>query len=160
MSIITRITNAIDDFLVPRDGLRDQAAELIAQHDPDGDGRIDVSQWYDPAKAQHLSDTGILGTSTRGFLVADAQGNQDGSASLREVRALLAQYDLGTPWNAGMAGDGRVEGAEFVRMLAELATMGVVPGTTGQGTAAAQAAAGADAADGGDAPPGTAQQAA
>lgn len=117
MTVIDGVRNFFDNLFVPRDGLYRQAKELIAQHDPDGNGRVDVSAIQ---SGEHTPPPGIFGITTRGFVRADSDGNGNGQASIREVRNLLKQYDTGNGWDPSKSGDRTIDGVELLRLLADL----------------------------------------
>ena len=118
MSVIDSIRNVFDNLFVPHDGLYAQAKDLIAQHDPDGDGRVDVSAIQ---SGERTPPPGLFGITSRGFARADAEGNGDGQASVKEVRALLKQYDTGADWDPSVAGNKMIDGVELLRLLQDLA---------------------------------------
>ncbi len=117
MSLINSIRNAFENLFVPHDGLYDQAKSIIANHDPDGDGRVDVSAFQ---SGEHIPPPGLFGITSRGFARADADGNGDGQATVKEVRALLKKYDTGTAWDPSKAGDKTIDGVELLRLLGDL----------------------------------------
>lgn len=117
MSFIDSVRNVFDNLFVPRDGLYTQAKDLIAQHDPDGDGRVDVGAIQ---SGERTPPPGLFGITSRGFAAADAQGNGDGQASVKEVRALLKRYDDGADWDPSLAGNKLIDGIELLRLLQDL----------------------------------------
>ena len=84
-----------------------------------GDGRVDVSAIQ---SGQVTPPAGLFGITSRGFARADSEGNGDGQASVKEVRALLKQYDVGNGWDPGTAGDKAIDGVELLRLLQDLST--------------------------------------
>lgn len=118
MSLLTGIRNAIDNLLIPHDGLYDQAREVISHNDPDGDGRVDVQAIQ---SGDVTPPPGLLGITSRGFAQADADGDGNGSATVREVRSLLKRYDTGNGLSPGAAGDRTIDGFELLRLLGDLA---------------------------------------
>jgi len=135
MELLARIRLSLDTLFVPKDGLYDQAKQLIVDNDHDGNGRVDVSA---VANGSVTPPPGLCGITTRGFAAADAVGNGDGQASVREVRAFLQTYDTGNGWDASAAGDKRIDGVELLRLLGELNV-----GTPGTRTGSRQAMRGA-----------------
>jgi hypothetical protein len=121
MSVIDGVRNFFDNLFVPRDGLYDQARNVIAQHDPDGNGRVDVSAIQ---SGERTPPPGLFGITSRGFARADSDGNGDGQASVREVRNLLRKYDTGADWDPGLAGNKTIDGVELLRLLHDLAQPG------------------------------------
>jgi hypothetical protein len=117
VSFIDGVHRFMDNLFVPKDGLYHQAKDLIAQHDPDGDGRVDVSAIQ---SGQNTPPPGLFGITSRGFAAADAAGNGDGQATVKEVRAFLARYDTGNDWEPGAAGDKQIDGVELLRLLGDL----------------------------------------
>lgn len=118
MSLIDSVRSIFDNLFVPKDGLYHQARDLIAQHDPDGNGRVDVAAIQ---SGERTPLPGLLGVPARGFARADALGNGDGQATVREVRAFLQRYDTGTDWNPTAAGDKTIDGLELLRLVHDLA---------------------------------------
>jgi hypothetical protein len=117
MSVIDGVRNFFDNLFVPHDGLYRQARDLIAQHDPDGNGRVDVSAIQ---SGERTPPPGLFGITSRGFARADDEGNGDGQSSVREVRNLLKQYDTGNDWDPSKAGDRTIDGVELLRLLGDL----------------------------------------
>jgi hypothetical protein len=137
MSFIAGIRTTLENLFVPKDGLYDQARELVAGNDPDGDGRIDVSAIH---SGERTPPPGLFGITGRGFARADAEGNGDGQASIKEVRALLKQYDTGADWDPSAAGNKSIDGLELLRLLQDLAApapgAAIEQATAGAGEAA------------------------
>ena len=117
MGLIDGIRNAFENLFVPHDGLYDQARELIANNDPDGNGRVDVSAIQ---SGERQPPPGLFGITSRGFALADSEGNGDGQASVKEVRALLKRYDTGVDWDPSSAGNRSIDGFELLRLLQDL----------------------------------------
>ncbi len=117
MTFIDNVRTFFDNLFVPHDGLYDQAKQLIAQNDPDGNGRVDVSAIQ---SGERTPPPGLFGITSRGFARADSDGNGDGQATVREVRNLLKQYDTGVDWDPSKAGDKRVDGVELLRLMSDL----------------------------------------
>lgn len=117
MSLSDGIRRFMDNLFVPRDGLYNQARDLIAQQDPDGDGRVDVSAIQ---SGERTPPPGLFGITSRGFAKADELGNGDGQVTIREARAFLARYDTGNDWAPGAAGDKQIDGVELLRLLGDL----------------------------------------
>ncbi len=117
MGLIDGIRNAFDNLFVPHDGLYDQARELIRNNDPDGDGKVDVSAIQ---SGERQPPPGLFGITSRGFALADSQGNGNGQATVKEVRALLKQYDTGVDWDPSAAGNKSIDGFELLRLLQDL----------------------------------------
>ena len=117
MGLLNGIRNTFENLFVPHDGLYDQARELIANSDPDGDGKVDVAGIQ---SGERQPPPGLFGITSRGFAQADAEGNGDGQASVKEVRALLKQYDTGVDWDPGSAGNKSIDGFELLRLLQDL----------------------------------------
>lgn len=118
MTFIDRIRSTIDNLFVPRDGLYDQAREIMQQTGADRDGRISLQRYAD-GSTQPLP--GLLGVYDRGFITADRQyGNGDGYASTKEVRKLLQAYDVGDPLQQAGADDKRVDGVEMLKLVRDM----------------------------------------
>jgi hypothetical protein len=117
MTFISNIITKVDNFFVPHDGLRDQAAELIADYDGNGDSKIDVGALQEDKRA---ALPGFFGTAVRSFAGADEAGNGNGSASLREVRNLLKTYDTGDG-TADTTGNKHLEGVELLHFTHDFA---------------------------------------
>jgi hypothetical protein len=117
MSLLDGIRNAFDNLFVPHDGLYDQARELIKNNDPNGDGKVDVSAIQ---SGERQPPPGLFGITSRGFAQADAEGNGNGQATVKEVRALLKQYDTGVDWDPSSAGNKSIDGFELLRLLQDL----------------------------------------
>lgn len=117
MTLIDGVRTFFDNLFVPRDGLYDQARQVIADNDPDGNGRIDVSAIQ---SGERTPPPGLFGITSRGFARADAEGNGDGQATIREVRNLLKQYDDGADWDPSLAGNRTIDGVELLRLLHDL----------------------------------------
>lgn len=132
MSFFTNLIIKIDNALVPKDGLYDQARDVIAHFDKDGDTRINVSA----LTGDNTPPPGILGIAGRGFHAADDRGNGNGYASIREVRNVLKGYDTGNPFSPDSAGDKHIDGIELLRLLGDFAQ----PWSTSAGDQAASGA--------------------
>lgn len=117
MSLINNIRSAFENLFVPHDGFYDQARELVANNDPDGDGKVDVSAIQ---SGERQPPPGLFGITSRGFAQADADGNGNGQATVKEVRALLKQYDTGVDWDPSSAGNKSIDGFELLRLLQDL----------------------------------------
>ncbi|MCW2972615.1 MAG: hypothetical protein JWN72_888 [Thermoleophilia bacterium] len=124
---------SVNDFFVPRDGLRQQAQDLISIYDVDGDNRINVTTGRED---QHVTLPGFFGAGARSFVRADAGGNDNGVATLREVRNLLKQYDTGNVL-PDTAGDRHLDGIEVLRFAHDMASPRPTQSTT-QATAGVQ----------------------
>lgn len=133
MSFIDSVRNVFENIFTPHDGLYAQAKDLVAQHDPDGDGRVDVSAIQ---SGERTPPPGLFGITSRGFAAADEQGNGDGQASVKEVRAFLKQYDTGADWDPSLAGNKLIDGVELLRLLQDLSVPepDAGPGQASQGT--------------------------
>ena len=137
MSLIDGVRHFMDNLFVPKDGLYRQAQDLIAQHDPDGDGRVDVSAIQ---SGERTPPPGLFGITSRGFAKADELGNGDGQVTVREARSFLARYDTGNDWDPGAAGDKQIDGVELLRLLSELSIpeADAAPRSAQQGATAVQ----------------------
>lgn len=133
MTLIASVRTFMDNLFVPRDGLYQQAKDVIAQHDPDGDGRVDVRAIQN---GERTPPPGLFGITSRGFAQADAEGNGNGIATIREVRNFLKKYDTGADWDPSLAGNRTIDGVELLRLLGDL-------WNPTSGSAATQAAQGA-----------------
>jgi hypothetical protein len=117
VSFIDGFRHMLDNLFVPKDGLYQQARDVIAQNDPDGDGRVDVSAIQ---SGERQPPPGLFGITSRGFAQADALGNGDGQATVKEVRALLKRYDTGADWDPSLAGNKTIDGVELLQLLHDL----------------------------------------
>lgn len=141
MSFISGVRSFMDNLFVPRDGLYRQAQELIAQHDSDGDGRINVAAVTGGPQIQLPFVGDLLNAPGRGFEAADRAGNGDGVATVREVRNLLKRYDVGSSARPDAGGDGTLDGVEGLRMMAELTAPAANGAAAGASRGAEQLAA-------------------
>lgn len=117
MTFINGVRSFFDNLFVPRDGLYDQAKKVIADNDPDGDGRVDVRAIQ---SGERTPPPGLFGITSRGFARADQEGNGNGVATIREVRNFLKKYDTGADWDPSLAGNKTIDGIELLRILADL----------------------------------------
>lgn len=120
------VLTSVNDFFVPRDGLRHQAQDLITTYDTDGNNTINVDALRED---QHITLPGFFGAGARSFTRADAEGNGNGVATLREVRNLLKQYDTGNVV-PGTAGDRHLDGIEILRFTQDMSTPRPTQSTT------------------------------
>ncbi|MCW2924863.1 MAG: hypothetical protein JWM98_2267 [Thermoleophilia bacterium] len=125
MSLISSIKNTFENMFVPHDGLYSQAKDAVGQADADGDGKVNVLAL---GSGTQSPPNGNFGITDQGYIAADNFGDGDGFASVKEIRNYLKSYDE--------TGDKRVEGAELLTLLDDLAA-------TMPKSAAAQAGAGA-----------------
>lgn len=135
MALIDGVRSFFDNLFVPRDGLYHQAKQVIADHDPDGDGRVDVRAIQ---SGERTPPPGLFGITSRGFARADEEGNGNGVATVREVRNLLKKYDTGADWDPSLAGNKTIDGVELLRLLSDLWMPGSKESTTQATAGAAQ----------------------
>lgn len=94
----------------PHDALYSQAADLVARYDANHDGVVDVR-----TETNHINEFGLPMHVTTGLNAADT--NKTGFVTTREMRALLARYDSGTPGQQNSAANGVLEGVEWLGLL-------------------------------------------
>jgi hypothetical protein len=101
-------------ILVPHDQMYDQAKTMIAEHDVDGDGVINLN---DEAQRQSLNP--LFG---KGFRYADKLGWNNGVVSLRELRNGMKRYDTEGGIPAGP--NGAIQGSEWINILRDVGAYG------------------------------------
>lgn len=136
MQLGLMIRGFFDNLTMPKDGLANQAREIVKANDVDGNGYIDMEN---PEEGTSLGPFGMTLDARTGFSYADSNGNKDGHASVKEIRAALQRYDTGVPWEPNSARNGILDGLEWLPVLRDF-----VRGGTPRTPASEQAQSGAD----------------
>jgi hypothetical protein len=117
MSILDFLRSIPDRFLMPHDGLYHQARQIVGLYDHDRNGVVDSAR---ENELHRRTPWGSTVTARQGLVAADQLGDGDGRTSVREVRNLLKHYDVGTPLMPGSAGNGALEGTEWLLLLRDI----------------------------------------
>lgn len=111
MQLGLMIRGFFDNLTMPKDGLANQAKEIVRGNDINGNGNIDLDN---PDEGTQLGWFGATIDARAGFEFADRNGNGDGRASVKEIRSVLSRYDTGVPWDPSSARNGILDGIEWL----------------------------------------------
>ena len=119
MSIAGVFRSVVNAVTVPHDGVGDQARDILARADTNGDKVVPL----DDASEGYATINGSAATLDirRGIAFADQIGNQDGRATLREIRSALLRYDTGAPGDPESVGNHHIEGFEWAQLARDFA---------------------------------------